>query len=143
MRRMDEPDFYAVLGVTADASEAEILRAFRRAALVHHPDRGGDADTFRLLYRAREALLDADRRTVHDQRDRGAATAPGRSAPPPGPDENVADPFEWTQGAGPSHEDRSRRTTGPQAYHEPFSAFQAGYSWRRSDRFAWWRGTTH
>ncbi|WP_433533248.1 DnaJ domain-containing protein [Micromonospora sp. CA-263727] len=134
---MEEPDYYALLGVSSDATEAEILRAFRREALVHHPDRGGDADAFRLLYRAREALLDADRRAAHDQRRRGAAAPPGRPGPPPGPDEGAADPFEWTQGAGPSAEDR--RTGGPQAYYEPFPAYQAGHSWRRSDRFAWWQ----
>ncbi|GIJ80209.1 DnaJ domain-containing protein [Micromonospora phaseoli] len=151
MRRSpDEPDFYTVLGVAADATEAEILRAFRLQALVHHPDRGGDAHAFRLLCRARETLLNPGRRSAHDRRRRSADTAPGRSEPPPGPEQGAADPFEWApgaadpfewaQGAGPSSEGRSRRTAGSQAYHDPFSAYQAGYSWRRSDRFAWWQG---
>ncbi|MFV2103551.1 J domain-containing protein [Micromonospora sp. LOL_024] len=140
-RATDEPDCYAVLGVAPDATVAEILRAFRRQALVHHPDRGGDAHAFRLLCRARQVLLDPGRRTAHDRR-RAAEPAPGRSGQPPGPEQDAAGPFEWAQGAGPGSEERSYRSAGRRAYHAPFSAYQAGYSWRRSDRFAWWRGPT-
>ncbi|RIV39192.1 J domain-containing protein [Micromonospora radicis] len=148
----DDPDWYTLLGVPADATETQILRAFRRAALVHHPDRGGDADRFRLLYRARETLLDPSRRAAHDRRRRGTGTAqrdsprypssgPDSSGPdsPSAPDERVADPFEWTAGAGPGGEDTSSRSAAAQSRRDPFAAAGTGYSWRRSDRFAWWR----
>ncbi|GLF99584.1 J domain-containing protein [Streptomyces yaizuensis] len=75
-----EPDLYAVLGVPGDATEDQILRAFRRRALLDHPDRGGDAETFRSLYRARETLLDPARRSAYDRR-RSARAAPGTKAP--------------------------------------------------------------
>ncbi|MER6917141.1 DnaJ domain-containing protein [Streptomyces sp. NPDC000594] len=71
-----EPDLYAVLGVAGDATEAQILRAFRHRALIDHPDRGGDAEAFRGLYRARETLLDPARRAAYDRR-RAPRPAPG------------------------------------------------------------------
>ena len=41
---MAEPDPYRVLGVSKDASDAEIKRAFRKKARQFHPDRNpGDA----------------------------------------------------------------------------------------------------
>ena len=41
-----ERDHYDVLGVPADASSTAIKKAFRAAALEHHPDKGGDAAVF-------------------------------------------------------------------------------------------------
>jgi curved DNA-binding protein CbpA len=73
----DEPDFYAVLGIPADATRAEIVRAFRRRALTHHPDRGGDTEAFQDAHRAYETLSDPVRRKAYDRR----RAAPPRSAP--------------------------------------------------------------
>ncbi|MFF5303647.1 J domain-containing protein [Streptomyces sp. NPDC013161] len=136
MSAADEPDFYLVLGVPADAARGEIVRAFRRRALAHHPDRGGDAEAFRDLRRAYETLSDPVRRTAYDRR-RAAVppSAPGTSAEPPPP---AADPFKWASGAGP----RAGGPSGPvrdQGMHEGFfPAHDPGSSWRRADRFAWW-----
>ncbi len=54
------------LGVTTDASVLDIKRAYRKAALLVHPDRGGSAEAFRELQRAYEAAL--QRRERHAQR---------------------------------------------------------------------------
>lgn len=56
---MDGNQARALLGVPSHASSEQIRRAFRGAALVAHPDRGGDADTFRRLLTARDELLPA------------------------------------------------------------------------------------
>jgi molecular chaperone DnaJ len=60
-------DYYDVLGVGKDASADEIKKAFRRAAVEHHPDRGGDEAKFKELNEAYEVLKDADKRKRYDQ----------------------------------------------------------------------------
>ena len=40
---VDETDYYAILGVTRNASQEEIKKSYKRLALKHHPDRGGNA----------------------------------------------------------------------------------------------------
>src|SRR5438270_1251588 len=60
-------DYYEVLGVGKDASADEIKKAFRRAAIEHHPDRGGDEAKFKEINEAYEVLKDADKRKRYDQ----------------------------------------------------------------------------
>lgn len=60
-------DYYEVLGVSKDASADEIKKAFRRAAIEHHPDRGGDETKFKEINEAYEVLKDADKRKRYDQ----------------------------------------------------------------------------
>lgn len=131
-----EADLYAVLGVPADASRDEIARAYRRQALVHHPDRGGDAETFRSLHQAYEALSDPVRRAAYDRRREAPAPRPmprPASPEPPPP----ADPFAWEPGAGPRTD--ARQDGDFRVYAVSFPAHDPGSSWRRDDRFAWWK----
>lgn len=46
------PSVWSVLGLNAQASAMDVLRAYRQRALVVHPDRGGDAASFRALHAA-------------------------------------------------------------------------------------------
>ena len=48
---------YEVLGVRPDASPPDVTEAFRRFALSHHPDRGGDPETFQSGVEAYRRLL--------------------------------------------------------------------------------------
>lgn len=67
---MDE-DYYALLGVTSDASEELIRQAYRRQAKLSHPDLrpGPQAEALmRRLNAAREVLLDPQRRRSYDLR---------------------------------------------------------------------------
>lgn len=47
---------HETLGVSADATPDEIKRAYRKLAMEHHPDRGGDEATFKRVKEAYEAL---------------------------------------------------------------------------------------
>ena len=51
-------DYYKILGVTRDASEAEIKKAYKKLALKHHPDKGGDHATFAGINEAYDTLKD-------------------------------------------------------------------------------------
>ncbi len=64
---MAKRDYYDVLGVKKDASADEIKKAFRRAAVEHHPDRGGDEAKFKEVNEAYEVLKDGEKRKRYDQ----------------------------------------------------------------------------
>src|SRR5580658_3162321 len=64
---MAQRDYYETLGVSKDASADEIKKAFRKAAVEHHPDRGGDEVKFKEVNEAYEVLKDTDKRKRYDQ----------------------------------------------------------------------------
>ena len=65
---MSKRDFYEVLGVSKDASDDEIKKAFRKAAVKHHPDKeGGDETKFKEVNEAYEVLKDKQKRQRYDQ----------------------------------------------------------------------------
>lgn len=65
---MSKRDYYEVLGVGKNASADEIKKAFRRAAVQHHPDKeGGDETKFKEINEAYEVLKDDKKRQRYDQ----------------------------------------------------------------------------
>lgn len=64
---MAKDDYYDILGVSKSASADEIKKAFRRSAIEHHPDRGGDEAKFKELNEAYEVLKDPEKRKRYDQ----------------------------------------------------------------------------
>jgi molecular chaperone DnaJ len=67
---MPQKDYYEVLGVSRDASEQDVKRAYRKLALQYHPDRnpgdGEAAERFKEAARAYEVLGDHERRHLYD-----------------------------------------------------------------------------
>jgi DnaJ family protein A protein 2 len=41
---VDNEELYASLGVAKDCEESEIKKAYKKMALKHHPDKGGDIE---------------------------------------------------------------------------------------------------
>lgn len=64
---IDEFNSYEILGVKHDASDAEIIKAYRQKAKIYHPDAGGTNVFFRLVENAKEELLDPERRAELDR----------------------------------------------------------------------------
>ena len=59
-------DHYQILGVSRDADSQEIKKAFRKLAMKHHPDKGGDEAKFKEIQQAYEVLSDPDKRQQYD-----------------------------------------------------------------------------
>ncbi|MFZ1360630.1 MAG: molecular chaperone DnaJ [Candidatus Saccharimonadales bacterium] len=65
---MTKRDYYEVLGVSKTASADELKKAFRKAAVKHHPDKaGGDETKFKEVNEAYEVLKDQQKRQRYDQ----------------------------------------------------------------------------
>ena len=68
---MSKRDYYEVLGISKNCSEAELKKAYRRAAQKHHPDRNQDnkgaEDKFKECKEAYEILNDSQKRAAYDQ----------------------------------------------------------------------------
>ena len=65
---MSKRDYYEVLGVAKGASADELKKAYRKAAVAHHPDKeGGDEAKFKEVNEAYDVLKDAQKRQRYDQ----------------------------------------------------------------------------
>lgn len=68
---MDYKDYYKVLGVEKNATQAEIKKAFRKLAVKHHPDKNKDnkaaEEKFKEVNEANEVLSDPEKRKKYDE----------------------------------------------------------------------------
>ncbi|KIJ30739.1 hypothetical protein M422DRAFT_70960 [Sphaerobolus stellatus SS14] len=62
LKRSKSKDYYKILGVPKEATEIEIKKAYRKMSLVHHPDKGGDEEKFKLASEAYSILSDSQKR---------------------------------------------------------------------------------
>lgn len=64
-------DYYEILGVSRDADQDKIKKAYRKLAKKHHPDRNKDdpqaSEKFKEISEAYEILSDPDKRARYDQ----------------------------------------------------------------------------
>lgn len=67
MSRFDSSkDYYSILGAEADATPGELERLYKRRAVEHHPDRGGDEEDMKALNEAYGVLKDDETRSAYD-----------------------------------------------------------------------------
>lgn len=121
---MQFKDYYQTLGVSPDASDADIKSAYRRLARRYHPDvskEAGAEDKFKAVNEAYEALRDKEKRTTYDQL-RARGFRPGEEFRPP-PD--FGHGFDFGDGAG-----------GPRGGFSDFFESLFGRGGRRDDPFA-------
>ena len=87
---MEYKDYYAALGITKDATQDDVKRAYRKLARQFHPDLNKDAGAegqFKEIGEANDVLSDPEKRAAYDQL--GAGYQAGQDFRPP-PD--------WDQG---------------------------------------------
>ena len=73
-------DYYDVLGITRNASEEDIKKAFRKLALEYHPDRNrsdGAEERFKEVNEAYQVLSDSEKRASYDRFGHAAVGANG------------------------------------------------------------------
>ena len=60
-------DYYEILGLKKGATDKEIKKAYRKLAMEHHPDKGGDENLFKEISEANETLSDKVKKDNYDK----------------------------------------------------------------------------
>jgi len=93
---MAQKDYYEILGVSRQASQEDIKKAYRKLAMKYHPDRNPNdkqaEEKFKEISEAYEVLSDEQKRKQYDQF--GHAGGPGQGGPGGQGFENMDDIFE-------------------------------------------------
>ena len=70
LKKSKRKDYYKILGVEKDAGDNEIKKAYRKLAIVHHPDKNPEnedaAEKFKEIGEAYECLSDSQKRARYD-----------------------------------------------------------------------------
>ncbi len=128
-----EKDFYAVLGVKKDVTDAELKKVYRKLARQYHPDSNpGDAKAeakFKEISEAYAVLSDKEQRAEYDQMRAMGSGARFTGAGRPGQAGGFEDVFSGFGGGG------GRTTFSASNFDDLFSMFggQAGRPLRRPD----------
>jgi len=67
MNKKLDRNYYDVLEIKRTASIEEVKKAYRQAALVHHPDKGGTDEMFQRVNEAWMILCDPAKRADYDR----------------------------------------------------------------------------
>ena len=75
-------DYYAILGARKTASQDEIERLYKRLAMQHHPDRGGNAEVMKAINEAYRVLGNEELRRFYDSQNPESVEALHAVVPP-------------------------------------------------------------
>ncbi len=116
-----ETELYEILEIHVSASQDEIKRAYRKKALTHHPDKGGDPEVFKKINSAHEILSDPEKREIYDKHGKNGLRESG------GIPDDILSAIFGSMGGGifgmfqnhfnqPNHSSRQTRKTPTVAY---------------------------
>ncbi|MEO8746055.1 MAG: DnaJ domain-containing protein, partial [Rhodanobacter sp.] len=97
---MEFKDYYEILGVKPEATEAEIKAAYRKLARKYHPDRSkesGAEEKFKAVNEANEVLRDTEKRRSYDQLRAGGYRSGEQFRPPPGWQQQAQGPGDGSE----------------------------------------------
>jgi DnaJ-class molecular chaperone len=74
---MSVESFYDILGVGETATQEEIKKAYKKKAVEHHPDKGGNEEEFKKISQAYDTLGDENKRRDYDNQKNNPFGQPG------------------------------------------------------------------
>ena len=102
-----------------DSSPADLKKAYRKLALKHHPDKGGDEQKFKEISEAYETLSDEKKRELYDRFGEAGINPNGGMGAGPGPGGMPQSDFFQFFGAGGPHNQQQQHGNGQQ-FTSPF-----------------------
>lgn len=63
-------NYYETIGVSENATQEEIKKAYKKKAIQHHPDKGGDEEMFKKISVAFDTIGDENKRSQYDNQRR-------------------------------------------------------------------------
>ena len=121
MRMAEKKDYYDSLGVSRDATAADIKKAYRRLAMKYHPDRNKEdanaEDKFKEIQEAYDVLSDERKRAAYDQFGHAGVGQQGGAGGPGGfGDAGFGDIFDSVFGDIFGNTGRGRGRGGPRVF---------------------------
>jgi DnaJ family protein A protein 2 len=74
-----ETEFYDILKINHNATQEEIKKAYKKLAVINHPDKGGKEEDFKKIIEAYENLSDPKKRSNYDNFGKNGITTTNRS----------------------------------------------------------------
>lgn len=123
-KRGNSTRYYELLGVDKSASDVELKKAYRKLSMKHHPDKGGDPETFKTINEAYDVLKDPEKRRIYD--DYGEeALKEGMGGGGASAASSMADLFDMMSGGGGG---RRREAKGEPIVHKLKTSLEEMYN---------------